>query len=155
MEIKPYKKSHAPGVVNLFYDTVRSVNLADYSPQQVAAWAPEIPDPEAWHRRMASRTTLVAEENDEVVGFAELEESGHLDMFYLRRDAIGRGFGSRLYEAVESEARALSVGRISTEASITARPFFRRQGFQVLQEQTVWRGGVGLTNFVMEKPLGP
>lgn len=153
MEVRPYEKRDAPGIVNLFYDTVRSVNLADYSPQQVAAWAPEVPDPDVWHRRMVSRTTLVAEENDEVVGFAELEESGHLDMFYLHRDAIGRGLGSRLYEAVESEARALGVGCISTEASITAHPFFGRQGFRVLQEQTVWRGGVGLTNFVMEKPL--
>ncbi len=41
---------------------------------------------------MAGRRTLVAEEGGELVGFCELEEEGHLDMFYVRKDAVGRGF---------------------------------------------------------------
>ena len=102
---------------------------------------------------MAARRTLVAEENSEVVGFAELEENGHLDTFYLRKDAVGRGVGGLLYRAVEEEAYSLGLARIFTEASITARPFFERRGFRVLREQTVQRQGVGLTNFVMEKSL--
>lgn len=45
-------------------------------------------DPEEWHTCMAGRRTLVAEEDAEVVGFAELEGDGHLDMLYLRKDAV-------------------------------------------------------------------
>ncbi|MGB3681393.1 MAG: GNAT family N-acetyltransferase [Rubrobacteraceae bacterium] len=131
------------------------MNRPDYSREQVEAWAPEVPDTAAGRRRLASRKTLVAEENGEVVGFAELEEDGHLDMFYLREDAVGRGMGSILYRAIEGEARSLGLTRIFTESSITARPFFGRQGFRVIREQTVWRRGVGLTNFVMEKSLDP
>ena len=154
VEIRAYKEEDAPAIVRLFYETVRSVNLSDYSQEQVEAWAPEVPDESAWNRRMAGRKTLVAEENGEVVGFAELEEDGHLDMFYVRKDAVGRGVGLWLYRAIEAEARALlRAGRIFTEASITARPFFEHQGFRVVREQTVSRRGVGLTNFVMEKPL--
>lgn len=155
MEIRDYEEKDAPAIVRLFYDTVRSVNRSDYSREQVGAWVPEVPDVAAWHRRMSSRKTLVAEEGGEVVGFAELEEDGHLDTFYLRKDFVGRGVGWRLYRVVESEARARGIGRIFTEASITARPFFERQGFYVVREQTVWRRRVGLTNFAMEKPLDP
>jgi hypothetical protein len=46
---------------------------------------------------MVGRRTLVAEEGGEVVGFAELEDDGHLDMLYLRGDTAGRGVGRRLY----------------------------------------------------------
>jgi len=70
---------------------------------------------------MAGRRTLVAEEGGEVVGFAELEGDRHLGMLYLRKDAVGRGVGQRLYLAVEREARDRGLGRIFTEASITAR----------------------------------
>ncbi len=153
MEVRAYKKGDAAQIVHLFYETVHSVNRADYSREQAEAWAPEIPAAADWHARMAARKTLVAEEGGEVVGFAELEENGHLDMLYLRRDAIGRGVAHRLYEAIEDETRDLGLGRIFAEVSITARPFFGRQGYRVIRKQTVWRRGVGLKNFAMEKLL--
>ena len=155
VEVRDYEKRDANEIVHLFYETVHSVNRSDYSKEQIEAWAPEVPDAAAWHPRMAARRTLVALENDEVIGFAELEEAGRLDMLYLRKDALGRGLGQRLYRAVEDEGRNLGLGRIFTEASITARPFFERQGFRVVRKQTIWRRGVGLTNFVMEKKLEP
>jgi putative acetyltransferase len=102
---------------------------------------------------MADRQTLVAEEGGEGVGFAELEGDGHLDMLYLRKDAVGRGVGQRLYRAVEREARGRGLNRIFTEASTTARPFFEGQGVRVLREQTVLRGDVPMANFAMEKLL--
>ncbi len=152
LRIRDYEEGDAPGIVRLFYETVRSVNRAHYSEEQVAAWAPEVPDAHGWHVRMSARLTLVAEEEGEVVGFAELED-GHLDMLYVRNDAVGRGVGARLYEAVEREALGRGHGRITTEASITARPFFERLGFRLVREQTVRRRGVEMTNFVMEKDV--
>jgi len=151
--IRDYRAEDAPEIVRLFFETVRSVNLVDYSGEQVEAWAPEVPDAAEWRHRMDDRRTLVAEEDDEVVGFAELEGDGHLDLLYVRRDAVGRGIGRRLYEAVEREVRDFGVGRVFTEASITARPFFERRGFRVVRGQTVVVRGVGMTNFVMEKYL--
>ena len=151
--IRDYTAGDAPAIVRLFFDTVRSVNRADYSEEQVEAWAPSVPDPGEWHARMNSRMTLVAAEDGEVVGFAELEGDGHLDMLYVRGDVVGRGVGRRLYEAVEREALGKDLGRVFTEASITAKPFFERLGFRVMREQTVLRQGTRLTNFAMQKDL--
>jgi putative acetyltransferase len=151
--IRYYEAGDAPEIVRLFFETVRSVNRADYSDERLEAWAASVPDPEEWHARMAGRRTLVAEEGGEVVGFAELEYDGRLDMLYVRKDAVGRGVGRRLYEAVEREARGQGLGWIFTEASITARPFFEQQGFRVVREQMVSRRGVSMTNFVMEREL--
>ncbi len=152
-EIRNYRAGDAPEIVRLFFETIRSVNRADYSEAQVEAWAPNVPDPQEWHVRMAGRQTLVSELGDEVVGFAELEDDGHLDMLYVRKDALGRGVGQRLYEAVERKARSQGLGRIFTEASVTAKPFFERRGFRIVREQIVVVRGVGMTNFVMEKDL--
>ena len=151
--IRNYEAADAPEIVQLFFETIRSVNRANYSDEQVEAWAPSVPDPDEWHSRMVDRQTLVAEEGGEVVGFAELEEDGHLDMLFVRGDTVGRGVGRRLYEAVEREARNQGLSRIFTEASITARPFFKMQGFRVVLKQTVLRRDVSLTNFIMEKNL--
>jgi putative acetyltransferase len=151
--IRDYAASDAPEIARLFFETVRSVNRADYSEEQVETWAPGVPDPKEWHARMNGRRTLVAEEGGKVVGFAELEGDGHLDMLYAREDAVGWGVGRGLYEAVEREARSQGRGRIFTEASITARPFFERRGFRMVREESVVVRGVSMTNFVMEKDL--
>ncbi len=153
LRIRGYEAGDAQEIVRLFYETVRSVNRAHYSEEQVAAWAPVVPEAGGWHARMSGRLTFVAEREGEVVGFAELEEDGHLDMLYVQKDAVGSGVGARLYEVVEGEALALGLRRLSTEASITARPFFERRGFRVVREQTVRRRGVALTNFAMRKEL--
>ena len=153
--VRDYARDDAREICHLFYETVRTVNLGDYSPEQVRAWAPAPPAPDTWRDRMSGRHTLVAEGDGEVVGFAELEEDGHLDMFYCRWDVVGRGVGSLLYAAVEERAGGLGIFRVFTEASITARPFFERRGFAVLGRNTVVRHGVQLTNFSMEKVLRP
>jgi putative acetyltransferase len=153
--VRDYGREDAREICHLFYETVHAVNLGDYSPEQVRAWAPATPDSEKWHARMSGRHTLVAEDEGEVVGFAELEEDGHLDMFYCRWDVVGQGVGSLLYAAVEERAGGLGIGTLFTEASITARPFFERKGFAVSVRNTVVRNGVELTNFSMEKVLQP
>ncbi len=155
MRIRGYERGDAEAIVRLFYETVHGVNRADYGPAQLRAWAPEIPDPEAWHARMARRCTLVAEEDGEVVGFAELDRNGCLDMIYCRKDAIGRGVGIRLYGEIERRAHELGLDSIVTEASITARPFFERLGFRNLGRRSQVRRGIELTNFAMEKRLAP
>ena len=154
MVIREYRAGDAAAIVRLFYDTVHAVNAADYTPEQREAWAPAVPDAAAWHDRMSNRCTLVALQYGLVIGFAELAADGHLDMLFCAKHAVGRGVGAGLYAALERRARGQGLERIFTEASITARGFFARQGFRVLHARTVHRRGVALTNFAMTKDLG-
>lgn len=61
MQIRPYRPSDCGAMAALFYDTVHSVNAADYSPQQLDAWASGQVDLEAWDRSFREHCTLVAE----------------------------------------------------------------------------------------------
>ncbi len=153
MFVRDYNRSDAAAITRLFFETVRSVNLQDYSEQQVRAWAPAVPDPQIWHARMKERCTLVVEEDGQIIAFAELEHDGHLDMFYCRKDVIRRGVGRSLYRAVELKAIELGLERIFAEACITARPFFEHCSFSIICKQTVIRNGMELSNFAMEKRL--
>ena len=155
MLIRDYRPDDAAAIVRLFYETIHTVNLADYTAAQADAWAPAVPDPDAWHRRMSRRRTLVAERDGEVIGFADIENDGHIDFLFCRHDVVRRGVGTALYRAIEEVARGLGLGRVFTAASITARPFFERQGFRVLKRNTTLRRGVELTNYAMEKRLSP
>lgn len=88
-----------------------------------------------------------------MVGFAEFETNGHIDCFYVHHDFQRVGIGSSLMSAIENDARTNKISRIFAEVSITAKPFFQRNGFVVIKEQCKLIRGVELTNFIMEKVL--
>ena len=76
MILRPYRKEDCGQTARLFYETVHTVNARDYSPSQLAAWAPAPPRPEAWHASFCGHYALVAEENGAVVGFGDIDGTG-------------------------------------------------------------------------------
>ena len=84
------------------------------------------------------------------VGFVDMTPSGHLDRLFVSADYQRKGIGRHLVEAVFESANSLSLKSITTEASITAKPFFLSQGFVVVKEQAVACRGEFLTNFKMQ-----
>ena len=142
MKLRAYQSGDLPAILNLFRDTVHTVCARYYTQPQLDAWAVGRVDLAAWNASFLEHTTLVAVEGETIVGFADLAADGYLDRLYVHRDWQRRGVASALCDALP--------GARVTHASLTARPFFERRGWHVVQEQQVERHGVLLTNFVME-----
>jgi putative acetyltransferase len=137
----------------LFYDTVHTVNRADYTPEQLDAWAPPKGDAARWRSSLRQNDTLLAVEEDRIIGFGDLTQAGYFDHLYVHKDYQRRGVATLLADALEERARQKNICTITTAASITARPFFLKRGYHVLKEQHVECNRLLLTNFLMEKPL--
>lgn len=156
MQVRRAGAEDAEAIVRLFFDTVHRVNRRDYSPEQIRAWAPAVPDPGRWAlERMPGRLTLAAEEHGQLLGFAELEASGHIDALFVHPDHQRRGVGRALLSQIEREARLRKLPRLYAEVSVTARPFFEAFGFQVREAEDVVRGGVRLKRWRMDKRTTP
>src|SRR5262249_31014274 len=152
-QVRDFRPEDVLAVGALFRDTVRRINSRDYSPEQVRAWAPDDISEQSWADKLAGRFSLVAEIRGEIVGFGDLEGDGHLDHLYVHADHQACGVGRALLAALEAEAGQCGISRMFTEASITARPFFERHGYRVLQEQVVVCRSVEFVNYRMEKRL--
>ena len=154
MEIRRYKQGEEQTLWALLYDTVHKVNVRDYSSSQIEAWAPSRIDLAQWKRRIMKTNPFVAMNNGQIVGFAELEENGHIDCFYSAHNWQGKGVGSALLNAVEIEALRRGISNLFTEVSITAKGFFENKGFFVEYEKTVTLRGEQFANFAMSKRIG-
>jgi UPF0176 protein len=153
MLIRLFQPQDSDRIAQLFHDTVREVNIRDYSLTQVQAWAPDDLYFTDWTANCSSSYTYVAEESDEIIGFGQLETNGHIDCFFCHKDYQRCGVGTRLYRAIEAQALELKIERLFVEVSITAKDFFKNRGFTVVKEQQVSCRGENLINFVMEKSL--
>ncbi|MEL6911584.1 MAG: GNAT family N-acetyltransferase [Cyanobacteria bacterium J06629_2] len=153
MKIRRFQPQDTEQIAWLFHNTVRQINIQDYSERQVAAWSPDDIYFRDWSKIGGDRFTYVATENEKVLGFGELESNGHIDCFYIHHRYQRQGIGTSIYQAIELKAQELNLTRLFTEASITAKPFFLNQGFKILESQQVFCRGETLVNYSMAKKI--
>ncbi len=149
--IRRYEAADLDAVIGVFLRSVREVASRDYDAAQIAAWAQV--DRDVWLRRRLDRPTWVALIDGLTAGFIDLQSDGHIDMLFVDPACQRRGVASALLDTVEHAARAQRLAVLDTDASITARPFFEKHGFQLVRAQVVALRGQHLTNFRMVKWL--
>lgn len=142
-----------PALWKLFFDTIHHVNRQDYTPEQIAAWTPAQIELPRWVQRMAQIDPWLAVAAGQLVGFADLQHDGLVDMFFVHYQWQGQGVGKRLFAEIDFKASQLGLTELFSHVSITARPFFESRGFLVDASQEVTIGGIVLQNFLMRKPL--
>lgn len=148
MYIRKYYSEDCKELTELFYETIHNVNIKDYTKEQVDVWATGHEDLQKWDKIMTESCAVVAVENDRIIGFGNMEQSGYLDRLYVHKDYQGRGVATAICDELEGKSHAPGF---VTHASITAKTFFEKRGYQAVKEQQVLRQGVYLTNYVMEK----
>ena len=136
VSIRRFKPTDVPQIAQLFHDTIRQVNIKDYSVDQVKAWAPDDLYFRDWETKCSGMFTFIAEEKDMIVGFAELASNGYIDCFYCHKDYQGLGIGTILFQTLLQKSSELNLDKLFAEVSITAEPFFEKMRFMVQDKQT-------------------
>jgi putative acetyltransferase len=142
-----------PTLQQLFVDTITTVCHKDYTPEQIEVWAVGAQNQERWETILRDQFVQIAEIENTMVGFATLDNGSYIDMLYVHKDFQGKGIAKKLYLALEKEALRSGQTELTTQASITAKPFFERMGFKVVREQKVERDGIALKNYIMQRAL--
>lgn len=147
MIFRKYQSSDCKELTELFYNTVHNINAKDYTKEQLDVWANGTADLEKWNQTLQKHFSIVAVDKNRIVGFGDIDETGYLDHLYIHADYQRRGIATSICNQLEQAVQ----GNIITHASITARPFFEKRGYKVIQEQQVELQGIFLTNYIMIK----
>ena len=150
MMIREYLPSDCKYLAELFYQTVHSINAKDYTDEQLNVWATGNVDLKEWNQSLSGHFSLVAIKDGIIAGFGDIDKTGYLDRLYVHKDYQNQGIATAICDKLE---HAFGVSKITTHASITAKPFFLHRGYNIIREQQVIRADIPLTNYVMEKPL--
>lgn len=151
IKIRQYKEDDSAALWKVFFNTVRIINARDYSLAQVEAWAPEFFDMGVWHNKMSDLQPFVAELDDVIVGYCDLQPDGLIDHFFCHHEYQGQGIGRALMNHILRLADERGVARLYSYVSVTAKPFFERYAFSAVNEQIVTIREQKLINYVMER----
>lgn len=142
-----------PEMRKLYADTINTVCANDYDEAQRKVWASTADKEERWESLIAEQLVLLAIAGDVIAGFSSLRDGNYLDFMYVHKDYQRMGIAETLLNTLEAEAAKLGALEITSDISITARPFFEKKGYKVLKEQKNQRGDLILINYKMQKEL--
>lgn len=150
--IRAALQSDAVELKNLFQNTVLAINRRDYSQAEVEDWASCGDDLSNIEDMIKTHYFIVAvNQQSEIVGFSSITSQGYLHSMFVHKDFQGEGIATMLLNEIEQYAITNGIIRITSEVSLTARPFFEKKGYIVEEEQKRKANQLSLTNFWMAK----
>lgn len=129
MKLRRYQPSDCKELFELFFDTVHVINAQDYSEEQLDAWASGEVDLNRWNRSFLEHYTIVAVDEEKIVGFGDITKDGYLDRLFVHAEHQRIGIATAICDQLEQAVD----GKILTQASITAVLFLKSVGTGLLE----------------------
>lgn len=159
MENRNYKFREAtladiPELKEMYKTTLRAINKADYTPEEIEDWASCGDDIQHLADLITNLYFIVAlNEEDQIIGFTSIQQDGYLHSMFVHKDYQRKGVASFLLSMAEEYVIKHQIPIITSEVCITAKPFFESKGYQVMREQKRKANILFLTNYWMKKEL--
>ena len=147
--IRPFRAGEESALHAIFHSAVHGIAASRYRPEQLEAWAPTDYDAEQWAERIRRIQPFVVEIDGQPVGYADLQATGYIDHFFVAATHARQGVGQSLMNHILNLAAQRRITRVQAQVSLSAEPFFARNGFAVMARQTVTVRGVALDNALM------
>lgn len=88
MYIRKYIPSDCREMAELFYTTVHTINAKDYTEEQCNAWADGKTNLTVWNQSFCKHFTIVAMEDNDMIGFGDIDDTGYIDRLYVHLSLI-------------------------------------------------------------------
>ncbi len=151
IKIRKFKLSDAVSLARLHRGTIRLINKKDYSKREIAVWSGRT-SAKRFRNLAKLNARYVALRNDKIVGFGDYKNNEIMGL-YIHKNFIGRGIGTRLLIKMEREIYANGWKTLKCTATVTARPFYEKNGFRMIKKTIHKIGDQKLVVFEMRKRL--
>lgn len=152
MKIRFAQDKDYAAIARLHRQTIRHVNSKDYPEDIIKVWSGR-----SKAARFRSNANIckrwVAVDKDKITGFCDHKLDGEFGALYVHKDFIGRGVGSKLYDTAENSMKKLGLNKITLEATLTAKDFYKKLGFKIIKKSFHKIKDKKLPVFLMSKKI--
>ena len=140
-------------IKELCVNTIRTSCAQDYSPEQLEVWM-SAASRRDWARALESQYFIIAELDNEIVGFGAIEQGEFISFLYVSGNHLKKGIASKIFDNLMTERKKYRKKNVRANVSKTAKGFFLKKGFYTERVQKNILDGVDIENFRMVKQFG-
>jgi len=142
-----------PNIVEMYRQTVFTVNAKDYTPAQIRVWADGAVNFPRWEAAIKDQYFVMAEIRGKLAGFSSIARDGYLDFMYVSKDYQRCGVATSLLNEIERKAGEQNNPEIYSHVSKTAKGFFLKMGYVHKEDISDLYKGELFVNALMIKKL--
>lgn len=153
LHVRALRRGDEYALRKVFYASVHELACKDYTPEQLAAWAPEAYELIPWAERIRATPPFIVDASGVVAGFAVLLEDGTIEQFFVAPAFSGQGVARMLMTHIHQQAARRGLTELQADVSLTAESFFLMSGFEVAHRHELARADLSLSYARMSKRL--
>lgn len=131
MTIQSYTEICAQEALEVFQSAVQESCYPDYSHRQVQTWCDV--NQQAFFAKLARQKTFLFVLKQQIVGLTSAEQSGYLDLLFVKKAFQNQGIASQLLSKIEDWLIEQKIEILTVESSLTAKSFFEKKGINSFQ----------------------
>ena len=137
----------------VYFDSIQSLDEKIYSQEQKRAWSSQAWDNPNFDKSITKGKGWLLSEKGIIVAFATRYPSNRIALFYCKGKFQRKGFGSKLLQKLEDEARNESLNSLSTEASLISYKLFLKNGWGIIRKEKVTINNIFFERYKMIKTI--
>lgn len=161
MKIRDFQCDDTQALLDIYVQSILAIDEGLYTAAQKRAWANELTDLKVWQERFIHTLPWVAVNGvGRPIGFIELrphqyhdgtpkEHYGYIDCLFIHPDHQRQGIAQALFVTVMNEATSQNLKYVYVHTSKSAKAFFDKNGFEIIEVQLAKRQGEMLEHWLM------
>ena len=135
----------------VYFDSIQSLDKKIYSQEQKRAWCAQSWDNPNFDNSITKGKGWLLSEKGIIIAFAIRYPNNRIALFYCKGKFQRKGFGSKLLQKLEDEAKNERLNSLSTEASLISYKLFLKKGWEIIRKEKVTINNIFFERYKMIK----
>ncbi len=135
----------------VYFDSIKSLDEEIYSKEQKRAWASQAWINTTFDKSITQGRGWLISEKGIVIAFATRYPNNRVSLFYCKGKFQRKGYGSKLLNKLEDEAKKEGLDSLSTEASLISYKLFLKNKWEIIRKEKVIINNIFFERYKMIK----
>jgi GNAT superfamily N-acetyltransferase len=137
----------------VYFESIQSIDEKIYSKKQKSAWCSQAWDNPNFEKSITQGKGWIFSENGIIIAFATRYPFNRISLFYCRGKFQRKGYGSKLINKIENEAKKEGLNTLSTEASLISYKLFLKNEWEIIRKEKVIINNIFFERYKMIKTI--
>jgi len=135
----------------IYFDSIQSLDEKLYSPQQKRAWSSQAWNNQNFDKSITKGKGWLLSKQGIIIAFATRYPTDRIALFYCKGKFQRKGYGSKLLNKLEDEAKKEGLDSLSTEASLISYELFLKYEWEIIRKEKVIINNIFFERYKMTK----
>ena len=135
----------------VYFDSIQSLDEKIYNKEQKKAWSSQAWDNQNFNKSITQGKGWLLCEKGVIIAFATRYPNNRIALFYCKGKFQRKGFGSKLLNKLEDEAKKEGLDSLSTEASLISYKLFLKNEWEIIRKEKIIINNIFFERYKMIK----